>query len=409
MTRAELASVVAQHVWEHHGIEAPIDGKYLGRLERGEVRWPNARYRQALRDILGVPSDESLGFYCANAERMAKELTPVNRRSFLGVAAAGVVIAGGDRPWGRRDAPDGDPAADTDVESAFEQLEQLERGDATLGGGARLLEAEGLYERVTARRNAGSLSWHDDRALSRLQGDLGAWVGWLAYDAADLARAREYLTETIVHAHTSDHPEIEVRAMSYLCLLLSRTGRHRDALHCAEAGQRIASATAPRRVRALLHMRAAAAHAGLGDVTACRRSLASSYRDYEGRQGSGDPLWARFVTRSELDGLRGHALALLGDHPNAVAAFRSITDNPDPRYRRNGAYYSARLAESLLAEGDVAGASGEALAVVPSARALRSERVVTILRGVRDGVEPYRRQVPAARDFSDAYQEMLSA
>jgi hypothetical protein len=407
MTRAELADIVARHVWEHHGIEAPIDGKYLGRLERGEVRWPNVRYRQALREILGASSDAALGFHCTNAERMAKELAPVNRRSFLGVAAyGGVVIAGGDRAWGRKDAAEVEPADDVDLASAFEQLE---RGDATLGGGALLVEAVNLYDRVTARRNAGSLPWQEDRTLSRLQGDLGAWAGWLAYDAGDLGRARSFLADTIVHARTSDQPDIEVRAMSYLCLLLSRTGRHRDALHCAEAGQRIASTQAPKRVRALLRMREAAAHAGLRDTSACRRALATAYRDYDGRSGSGDPLWARFVTRSELDGLRGHALALLHDHANAAVAFRTILDTPDPRYRRNNAYYSARLASSLLEQDDIAGASTEALALVPSASELQSKRVVSILREVREGVEPYRGSVPQAREFAEAYQELLSA
>jgi hypothetical protein len=407
MTRAELSEIVAQHVWEHHGIEAPIDGKYLGRLERGEVRWPNARYRQALRDILGASSDAALGFHCTNAERMAKELAPVNRRSFLGVAAyGGVVMAGGERAWGRKDPLEGEPADDVDLASAFEQLE---RGDATLGGGARLVEAVNLYDRITARRNGGSLSFQADRTLSRLQGDLGAWAGWLAYDADDLVRARAFLADTIVHARTSDQPDIEVRAMSYLCLLLSRTDRHRDALHCAEAAQRIASTQAPKRVRALLRMREAAAHAGLGDVTACRRALAGAYREYEGRSGTGDPLWARFVTRSELDGLRGHALALLGDHANAEVAFRAIVESPDPRYRRNAAYYSARLASSLLEQDDIAGASAEALALVPSARQMQSKRVVSILRDVRLGVEPHRRRVRGAAAFTEAYEELLSA
>lgn len=408
MTRAELAEIVAQHVWEHHGIEAPIDRKYLGRLERGEVRWPNARYRQALRDILGVPSDEALGFYSANAERTAKELEPVNRRSFVRVAAfGGVAMASQSRAM-----PPVDPlpaAANGDLDEMTAAVERLEQRDASFGGGASLHEAIELYERVTLSRNEGASSMRADRALARLQGDIGAWAGWLAYDAGDLSSARSFLADTIVHARTADLPDIEVRAMSYLALLLNRTGRYRDALHCAEAGQRIASPRAPKTVRALLHMRAAAAHAAMSDRRASRLSIEAAFRTFEGPSSGPEPLWARFVTRGELEGLRAHALTMQGDHREAADAFQSIVDQLDSRYRRNTAYYRSRLAASLLAEGDVSQACTRALAVVPDACRLQSKRVDAILREIRAGVEPHRTKVPEAQELIHACKEALIA
>jgi hypothetical protein len=38
-----------------------IDGPYIGRLERGKVRWPSDEYRAALRTVFRVASDEELG------------------------------------------------------------------------------------------------------------------------------------------------------------------------------------------------------------------------------------------------------------------------------------------------------------------------------------------------------------
>ena len=40
---------------------SPIDARYIGRLERGGVKWPNAGYRAALRAVYNVSSDEELG------------------------------------------------------------------------------------------------------------------------------------------------------------------------------------------------------------------------------------------------------------------------------------------------------------------------------------------------------------
>jgi hypothetical protein len=91
MTRSELAVLVVEHVWEHHGIHSPVDRKYIAKLEAGKIAWPNARYRDALRAILGVASDEALGFHSANVVRAAKELDPVDQR----IVAEGVDALGG--------------------------------------------------------------------------------------------------------------------------------------------------------------------------------------------------------------------------------------------------------------------------------------------------------------------------
>lgn len=408
MTRAELAELVAEHVWEHHGVEAPIDRKYLGRLERGEVRWPNARYRHAMRDILGAASDQELGFRSANAARSAKELESVNRRTFFWTAACGsFVLAGRDSLFDAVDLQDIRSAGEAD--GVITSLERLEREDAVHGGGALLPAAIGLYNRVTARRSDVVTSPQQDGTLSKLQGELGAWVGWLAYDSGELFVARRFLNDTIVHARMEDLPELEVRAMSYLVLLLNRTGEHRSALHCAESGQRIAARRTTPRVRSLLHMRAAAAHAALQDRPAFEASVAAAQAEFDRVDGADDPLWARFVTESEVRGLRGDALTVLGDHAGAAREFAAIAEHPDPRFRRNSAYYSAKLASALLDQGDITEASERALAILPEASDLHSTRVVSILDQIKNRVGPHQQSVPAARTYLQTYGTALTA
>jgi hypothetical protein len=63
--RAELAELVAAHVYRRTGREAPIDAHYVAKLERGVIRWPSAAYRAALAAVLGVEGpdvDATLGF-----------------------------------------------------------------------------------------------------------------------------------------------------------------------------------------------------------------------------------------------------------------------------------------------------------------------------------------------------------
>jgi hypothetical protein len=43
-------------------VAAAMDAAYIGKLERGEYRWPNHRYREALRAVLHAASDPDLGF-----------------------------------------------------------------------------------------------------------------------------------------------------------------------------------------------------------------------------------------------------------------------------------------------------------------------------------------------------------
>ena len=88
MTRSELAALVVEHVWTNHGIQSPVDRKYIAKLEAGKIAWPNARYRDALRAILGVASDEALGFHSSNVVRAAKQLDPIDQRIVADGAAA---------------------------------------------------------------------------------------------------------------------------------------------------------------------------------------------------------------------------------------------------------------------------------------------------------------------------------
>ncbi len=68
LSRRELADLVNAELAERglrHGV---VDDKYVGKLERGEHRWPQRAYREAFRAVLGACTDAELGFYVMRRE-----------------------------------------------------------------------------------------------------------------------------------------------------------------------------------------------------------------------------------------------------------------------------------------------------------------------------------------------------
>lgn len=72
LSRQELADAVNAHLYaDGHG-HACIDANYVGKLERGQIRWPTAAVRAAFRVILGAPTDAALGFYIVRTTATAR-------------------------------------------------------------------------------------------------------------------------------------------------------------------------------------------------------------------------------------------------------------------------------------------------------------------------------------------------
>src|SRR5690349_16263103 len=67
MSRQELAEAVNAYLWRTYEVEERLDENDIGKLERGEHRWPGEHRREALRAVLGVDSDAALGFYIVRA------------------------------------------------------------------------------------------------------------------------------------------------------------------------------------------------------------------------------------------------------------------------------------------------------------------------------------------------------
>lgn len=63
MSRQELAEAVNAYLYTATGRRTHLDARYIGRLERGDNRWPRADHRLGLRAVLGAATDAEIGLY----------------------------------------------------------------------------------------------------------------------------------------------------------------------------------------------------------------------------------------------------------------------------------------------------------------------------------------------------------
>jgi hypothetical protein len=94
---------------ERYQCEATLDANHIGKLERGEHRWPNDPRREAFRHVLKAATDAELGFYIMRGMHLAPAVTVEERSLDLGqVAAAPSDAADGKVRWPRKAAPSAD-------------------------------------------------------------------------------------------------------------------------------------------------------------------------------------------------------------------------------------------------------------------------------------------------------------
>jgi hypothetical protein len=355
MTRAELADLVAEHVWQHHGVQSPIDRKYLGRLEAGEVRWPNARYRRALREILGAPSDGALGFRSTNATRPARDL---DRRAVIRAAVAtfgGLALPGWER--GRRLTEVLGTAGRPDASIAGHLaaiVHELRRSDDTAPTGSLLRSSAGLV--TVAEQFTAAATGRDQLEIGRVAAEAAMLHWWLLVDAGRDAR--------------TEHDRALALALEWgVSPLVGHLFGWRGGLALADgdlvgAVRLTRVARQPRwgvstGARAWSAAYEARAHVLAGDEESAERALDDAQAAYEAVDPESEPAWLYWMAEPVLT-LEALDMRLLREGPDAASAVEeSLGRLPDDR-ARDAAWYRAHIAAARARAGDVDGAARDA-------------------------------------------------
>ncbi|MEU5975061.1 tetratricopeptide repeat protein [Streptomyces sp. NPDC047315] len=419
------------------GEQVSCDARYIGRVEAGEIRCPNYAYERVFRHMFPGLDLTDLGFTARERVRgggraparpdaprsatgttadpvgeaaaegtadstddsMNDEESDVLRRAFMTggsatVAAAsfglglGAVLSAlpepGTGPTGRR-IGDGEVLA---VEEAVRRIRLLDDRHG----------ADGLYQRAAQPLRAAYVLLDAgltarSSTIDRLQsgaGELALSVGWLAHDSGRVADARSHYAEALATARMAGDAALEAHAFSNASFLARDAGRHREAVRCAQAGQRAADGLGSPRLLSLLALREAGGWAGLGDRSGCEQSLSRAHTHYARGDSATDPEWMSFFGEPELEFLQAQCWARLGVWPRAVHHARRAAELQDHRFTRNLALYRAELATSLAHGGahDEAAAAGHG--VLDLLDGVHSSRIQSMVTTTATALDPHR-------------------
>lgn len=350
MTRSELAELIVDHVWRHHQVHTPIDRKYVGKLEAGEVRWPNARYRQALREILGVRTDEELGFWSANTARAAVRL---DRRSMVGGAA--VMVGGLLLGPGRDPVPDSGTGFDTSVAARLAAfVHQLRQADDVAPAGSLVAASAGLLASV---EQFASASGRRQVEVQRVAAEAAMLHWWLVVDAGGPGRTE--WDRAVGWAQTARYSPLVGHLFGWRGGLALKHGRLREAVDLTRQARDPRWGVSPGGMAWAADYEARA-HRQLGDRESLRRAADESQAAYERVVPEYEPIWLYWLVNPVLE-LSAADVGLLRDGPDAAPAMEAVLHRLPPERTRDASWYRAHLAEARARAGDVEGATRDAV------------------------------------------------
>jgi hypothetical protein len=283
-----LAEAVSTWLWEHTYTRYDLDVHLLAKWERGEVRWPSAHYRAALRAVLGVATDRELGF--CQPRRSTVTVTDVDRKNFLQLAlgvGASVVTGASLTELVAVAAPTPVPSV-----VGWTQIEEIRAATRTFATcGARPLRATALA-RLGRAEDAARAVGEADEEFSRSNAANEVYVRY--YDSAEHAGATGYALSALavngrfvseaaarLSAAISSHDNGAARSRA-LCQvrLASLTMVTGDPIEAAATGAKALDSADNIRSRRMadelrtLH-RAAQIHAAIPEVTDLRHRMSN--------------------------------------------------------------------------------------------------------------------------------------
>jgi hypothetical protein len=422
MSRQELADAVNTWLYQHDPSEATLDANYIGKLERGEHRWPSRPRRHAIAQVLGAVRDADLGFYINRTaptavddvavrtpEQRAEANMGPQRRALLkaisGVAAGCGLLAGPPYPGRRR-------VGATDV-ARINAVTVLYRSvDYECGGGA-LCEEVGRFAEATSALLRAADANRVERDLAAAVASARQLAGWTAFDAGRYSDAQRHWLSAERAAIASGDLRLTARIRYCQARQFQHLHHNQDALDTLSlARAQLADQTTPA-LLAMLHGAEAASLAALGDHDNSLLALAAATEHFEHIEQDREPEWMRFYDRGELLAQYGrvyrdlartdrrHADAAVGWVTAAIGAFGASNV-------RSTVLNEVGLCSALLLAGEPDQAINIGTRVITRGQQLTSRRVLERIRNVRRDI-PHDPRASTLLDFRDVLTRIMPA
>jgi hypothetical protein len=363
MSRAELAEAVNAELWRTTGRRYALDAHAIARYERGAVRWPNARYRSALRAVLDA-TDEQLGF------------RPTPRGSVTQARSLGATVH---HELGDLEVRIAVPAqvGRPELEQVRHATNVLARSENLYGGGVTCHAAVSQL-RSTAELLSVPASKEVRGAIAEAVGNMAGVVAFTAFDIGDHKAAKTCSQFALQCAHESGSWSLRSNILAEMSRTAAYAGRFDDALSLVELAQvrsdRLTATaqamTAMLRARVLAHLRRheeAADEIARADAWMARSDPAV------------DPPWLCYYDSAEHQGSTGRVLAVLadasGDPEPAAGRLAAAVELAGDAYPRSRTFSRIRLASLLMKLRNPDEASAIGRIAVREAEQFRSKRI----------------------------------
>ncbi|MCX4731927.1 tetratricopeptide repeat protein [Streptomyces sp. NBC_01363] len=427
----EFAAAVRRSAREI-GEQVACDARYIGRVESGEIRCPNYAYERVFLHMFPGTTLADLGFspretVRGRGARTTAESPPpptlhsdpdeesdVLRRVFMtsGTTTMATATLGpclGSTSAAAAAPPDPYRVGESEVSAVEKAVRQIRLLDDRHGG-------DGLYRRASRPLRAAYALLDSGAATKRSTadrlhagaGELAISVGWLAHDSGRFEDARSHYAEALATARVAGDPALEAHAFCNTSFLARDTGRPRESVRAAEAGQRAAQPLGSPRLLALLALREAGGRAGLGDRTGCERALGRAHTAFGRGPCDADPEWMTFFREAELEMLEAQCWSALGDWSRAARHARRATRLQDPHFTRNLALYRAELTWDLARAGRAAEAATAGHRVLDLLDRVQSTRIRAMLAEAVGVLMP-QRGVAEVGEFLERHAEVTEA
>jgi len=245
---------------------------------------------------------------------------------------------------------------------------------------------------------------HEGRLLASLVGQLAQLVGWLNFDLGNHGDAQRLYLLALRAASLAGDRAVGALVLSSLALQQSWRDRPNDAitlLNLARGG--LAGAPSPR-VRALLAMREARAHATANQEASCRAAITLAEQALDQAPTDGEPPWIYWLDRSVLTNEIGRCLLRLDRPQEAQEHLNRGIGMLNGEPSRDRILYGLSLAHALSSHPksyrpDVELACHEARQVLPMMQLVSSQRCHRLLGVLTANLRRHR--TSAVRLFMD--------
>lgn len=236
------------------------------------------------------------------------------------------------------------------------RVRYLHQADDVVAGGDLHAAIRGEVARTAALLRTTSYTESASRALLCAIAELCQLAGWSTADAGHSRTAERYYLGGIQAAHAAGDPVLAAQIVSSLGFHLAEAGSlprdavvvTRSALARVDALDSTEYAATPT-VRALLHARAAWAHAAAGEPGHATEEIQRAQDEYGRRSNTDpDPTWVYWLTPEEMDVIIGRLDTTLGHPRQAQRRLCPALRQCDPRRVRETAIYTVWLARAHL-------------------------------------------------------------